>query len=153
MANLSDAKMREMQAEMDRFEKELAGQMPTASFIAPPPAPSVNLVSAGLQNPTGSNIISARTFHQVIKRRICGLVSRGVLCYFISYSSYSFPLFRYNDSCSFLPLPRRHPPRRQREPYLCSFLIKSSEAWCRRRRRHLHLLLRTFAPWHLLQPR
>jgi len=65
MANLSDAKMREMQAEMDRFEKELAGQMPTASFIAPPPAPSVNLVSAGLQNPTGSNIISARTFHQV----------------------------------------------------------------------------------------
>ena len=65
MANLSDAKMREMQAEMDRFEKELAGQMPAASFIASPPAPSVNLVSAGLQDPTGSTIISARTFHQV----------------------------------------------------------------------------------------
>lgn len=65
MAHLTDAKMKEMQAEMDRFEKELAGQMPTASYIAPPPAPPVNLVSAGLHDPTGSAIISARTFHQV----------------------------------------------------------------------------------------
>jgi len=65
MAHLTDAKMKEMQAEMDRFEKELAGQMPTATFIAPPPAPPVNLVSAGLQDPAGSAIISARTFHQV----------------------------------------------------------------------------------------
>jgi len=39
--------------------------MPAASFIASPPAPSVNLVSAGLRDPTGSTIISARTFHQV----------------------------------------------------------------------------------------
>merc|ERR1719285_1198142 len=39
--------------------------MPTATFIAPPPAPPVNLVSAGLQDPAGSAIISARTFHQV----------------------------------------------------------------------------------------
>jgi len=65
MASLTDAKMREMQAEMDRFEKELAGQMPTASYIAPPPPPPVNLVSAGLQDPAGSTIISANTFHQV----------------------------------------------------------------------------------------
>lgn len=65
MAHLTDAKMREMQAEMDRFEKELAGQMPTASYIAPPPAPPVNLVSAGLQNNSGSSVISAQTFHQV----------------------------------------------------------------------------------------
>jgi hypothetical protein len=66
--SVTDAKMMEMQAEMDRFEKELAGQLPHASYIAPPPPPPtglVNMVPGGLHNVAGSHVISARTFHQV----------------------------------------------------------------------------------------